>query len=402
MHNPSQRRPFRLLILLEGTNVDGTARQALEFCRVTRTLASPPPVTVSVATFVRSSSERLELPQTELHAAFATVGVKVVPIVEQFRFDPRVLPALRRTVCGISPDIIETNHVKSHFLVRLSGIWRSSGWIAYHHGYTKDAKRTTLYNQLDRWSLQVPSRIVTVCQPFRQQLVARGIPASRILVIHNAISPDWMRPKGDSESSPADGLPEQCRKRTPAEKVVLAIGRLSKEKAFSDLLRAMIEARNLSPDMPIRLLIAGEGPERESLERQIQENQLQDRASLLGYVPDLRPFYRTADAVVISSTSEGEPNVLLEAMAAGVPTIATAVGGIPEMVEDKRSALLVPASDPVAMASALRLLFSDAELCRRLVLNGRGLVGARHSPESRARLLIQTYESVYQCGKGRG
>ena len=397
MDDRLQNRALRLLVLLEGTNVTGPARNVFELCRVAPALADPP-LSVFLTSFLRSPNQPDETSGIELLAAAATAGLGIAPVRERFAFDPAVLRALRETVQRIRPDVIETHHVKSHFLVRLSGIWRNCPWIAFHHGYTRDARRTLLYNQLDRWSLQAPSRIVTVCEPFRRQLVARGIPASRICVVHNAISVDWI---GRDGIAAKEVLPEHCRRRNGSEKIVLAVGRLSAEKAFADLLAAMAEMRRLYPAIPTRLLIAGEGPERASLERQIQRMQLQDRVLLLGHVRDPRPLYRTADAVAISSISEGSPNVLLEALAAGVPTVTTAVGGVPEIVEDKQSALLVPAGDPAAMAWALGLLFSDAELNRRIALAGRELIASRYSPESRARVLLQTYESVRREWKPR-
>jgi glycosyltransferase involved in cell wall biosynthesis len=123
---------------------------------------------------------------------------------------------------------------------------------------------------------------------------------------------------------------------------------------------------------------------------------LLENVILPGHVHDVRPYYRAADVLAISSTSEGSPNVLLEALAAGVPTVATAVGGVPEMIEDKKSALLVPPGDPGAMAQALQKLFMDASLRKNITLNGRELIASRYSPQSRARVLMEAYQSVVQ------
>ena len=81
--------------------------------------------------------------------------------------------------------------MKSHFLVRKSGLNRLAPWVAFHHGYTWPDLRARLYNQLDRWSLRAASRVVTVSQPFRRELIRHGVPAARIEIVHNAIDPDW-------------------------------------------------------------------------------------------------------------------------------------------------------------------------------------------------------------------
>jgi glycosyltransferase involved in cell wall biosynthesis len=393
MDNPSQPRPLRLLILLEGTNVSGPARNVLEFCAVSRNMDAPPAITL--AGFVRPSSSKAT--SNELFAAARGLGLEMQVIHELFPFDLRILPRLRDLVKKVQPDIIETHHVKSHFLVRLSGVWRSCPWIAFHHGYTRDARRTLVYNQLDRWSLRLPSQIVTVCEPFAQQLRNIGVPPSRISVIYNAISVDWLNAVAENQAeAPAFRRDSAAR---DGERTILAVGRLSQEKAFTDLVTAVARLRDLAPSTRVRLIIAGDGPERSHIEERARSLHVLEKLILLGRVRDVRPYYRAADVLAISSTSEGSPNVLLEALAAGVPTVATAVGGVPEMVEDKRSALLVPPSDPGAMAAAFQRLFCDVELCKNIVLNGRELIASRYLPESRARLLMQTYQSVGQRGR---
>ena len=385
-------QPLRLLILLEGTNVSGPARNVLEFCAVSRSMEEPPPITL--AGFVRPSRQKPSA--TQLSAAVRELGLGLEVIYERFPFDIRIVPALRDLVRKVRPQIIETHHVKSHFLVRLSGVWRNCSWIAFHHGYTRDARRTLVYNQLDRWSLRLPSRIITVCEPFAQQLRNIGVPPSRISVIYNAISADWISAVPHSHAEPPTFHPEPCGRN--GERTILAVGRLSQEKGFTDLVAAVARLRDLTPGTRTRLIIAGDGPEKARIEDRARGLHFLESLILPGHVHDVRPYYRAADVLAISSTSEGSPNVLLEALAAGVPTVATAVGGVPEMVEDNKSALLVPPSDPGAMASALQKLFADAELRKRIALNGRELVVSRYSPESRARLLMETYQSVVQPG----
>jgi glycosyltransferase involved in cell wall biosynthesis len=389
MDNSSQPRPLRVLILLEGAHVSGPARNVLEFCAVSRSMDAPP--AIALAGFVRSSG--LKAGSYRLFAAAHELGWEMEPIHERFPFDLRVLPALRNLVKKIRPHIIETHHVKSHFLVRLSGVWRSCPWIAFHHGYTRDARRTLVYNQLDRWSLRLPARIITVCEPFAQQLRNIGVPPSRISVIYNAISEDWINAV-PQEAEPSAACAESGMR--DAERTILAVGRLSREKGFPDLVAAVAQLRDLAPSERIRLIIAGDGPEKPRIEERARSLRLLENVILPGHVHDVRPYYRAADVLAISSTSEGSPNVLLEALAAGVPTVATAVGGVPEMIEDKKSALLVPPGDPGAMAQALQKLFMDASLRKNITLNGRKLIASRYSPQSRARVLMEAYQSVVQ------
>jgi glycosyltransferase involved in cell wall biosynthesis len=116
--------------------------------------------------------------------------------------------------------------------------------------------------------------------------------------------------------------------------------------------------------------------------------------TLAGQVPSAEPFYGIADICVLSSLSEGSPNALLEAMAAGAPVVATAVGGIPEMVTHGESALLVEPGDCEAMTNAIAALLNDGDLARRLAARAREIVLERHAPEARARRLVEIYRRL--------
>ena len=113
-----------------------------------------------------------------------------------------------------------------------------------------------------------------------------------------------------------------------------------------------------------------------------------------GQLSDIQPFYAMADVLVLPSHSEGSPNVLLEAMAANLPIVATAVGGVPEIVEDSKSALLVPASDPTAMATAIARVLADRHLAEQLTQNSAALVATRYAPEKYVRSLVEIYRKV--------
>ena len=120
--------------------------------------------------------------------------------------------------------------------------------------------------------------------------------------------------------------------------MILIVGRLSREKDHLSLLRALSQlavVRGGEGAAIAHLLIVGEGPERARIEAAIRHLGLSEMVTLTGQVPSAEPYYGIADLAVLSSLSEGSPNALLEAMAARVPVVATAVGGIPEIVCDR-------------------------------------------------------------------
>jgi glycosyltransferase involved in cell wall biosynthesis len=124
---------------------------------------------------------------------------------------------------------------------------------------------------------------------------------------------------------------------------------------------------------------------------------LKERVVFAGQVSDVNSFYAAADVFVLPSHSEGSPHVLLEAMAAEVPVVATSVGGVPEIVEDDVSALLVPSADPTALASAISRVLNDKELARRLTKNAAELITTRYTPENYVRSLVKIYREVIEA-----
>jgi glycosyltransferase involved in cell wall biosynthesis len=167
------------------------------------------------------------------------------------------------------------------------------------------------------------------------------------------------------------------------ERTVLSVGRLETEK--NPLLLADVLARLDGGDW--RFLICGEGPMEDELRGRLRELGVEDRAELLGYLPihgGLMDRYRSVNAFLHVSWTEGMPQVLLEAFAAGTPVVATAVGGVSEAAGD--AALLIPPGDPDAAAAALGRIAADPELRRELVTKGIERVRGRTLEAESARV----------------
>jgi len=173
------------------------------------------------------------------------------------------------------------------------------------------------------------------------------------------------------------------------EAIVLAVGRLSAEKGHADLMEAVA----LLDDVPgFRLVLVGDGPERARLEKQA----LGRRVVMVGHQADVAPFYAAATLLALPSHSEGSPNVVLEAMAAGVSVAATEVGGVPEILENGRTGLLVPARDAAAMAAAIRRLLTEPDTRRALSSAASAEVEAHYTPEAYRESMIAFYERMLE------
>jgi glycosyltransferase involved in cell wall biosynthesis len=188
------------------------------------------------------------------------------------------------------------------------------------------------------------------------------------------------RPADMSRVTQAIGAPDG----TP---VVLAVGRLARQKGFD----VLVEAASLV-DGDAAVAIVGEGPERSALEDRIRRLGLEKRVGLLGFRADARALTAAADVVCMPSRWEGSPLALHEALAAGRPVVASAVGGIPALAGE--GAILVPPEDPRALASALDAVLGDARLQDRL--SAAAVVAAATWPDAAAtaRRIADLYEEV--------
>jgi glycosyltransferase involved in cell wall biosynthesis len=157
--------------------------------------------------------------------------------------------------------------------------------------------------------------------------------------------------------------------RPARKKVVGAAGRLSPEKGFDVLINAISLVRD--QDGEVGFVIFGDGPLKDALQHQIAALGLAGMVILAGFRGDLDRYVPHLDMLVLPSHTEGLPNVVLEACAAGVPVVATSVGGTPEVIEGGVSGLLVPPGDPVALASALCEMLGDEENAREMAFQGR-------------------------------
>ena len=168
---------------------------------------------------------------------------------------------------------------------------------------------------------------------------------------------------------------------------------VSLKKGHLDLIDAVAHLRRLRPSLSFRLVLVGEGPDRRAIERKAAALGVEDRITLAGHRIDVRPYYALADLLLMPSHSEGSPNVLLEAMSAGIPVAATSVGGIPEIAGHEENALLVARGDMDAMANAAVRLLEDPGLARRLA-DSAVKVACNYTPEAYSQALLQLYDQV--------
>lgn len=375
-------RTIRVLDFMEATWVGGPAKNLIEFARQDdQADFTSPRVLIQVATFERGASE-----SNEFVRSCRAAGIPVHIIRERFAFDPAVVRAVSRLIETYDPDIVQTHSVKSHFLMRLTGAYRRCRWVAFHHGYTLTNLKMRLYNQLDRWSLPCARKVVTVCRPFASELSRIGVPPERITTQHNAVRP-FSRPQNEELTKMREAL------RIPNHaQILLTVGRLSREKGQADLIKAVAQLRRRHPERMLRLILVGDGPDQAKLDALARHFQVRDCIIFAGHQANVAPYYSLADIMILPSWTEGSPNVLLEAMAAGLPIVATAVGGIPEIVSPTGAALLVERKQPALLAYRIAEILCNADLRRELSTAAQSTAAA-YSPKRYCGSMLDVYRS---------
>lgn len=257
--------------------------------------------------------------------------------------------AIGRLCTQLRPDVVHTHGYRADVLD--GGVGRRHGAVvvATIHGFTGGDWKNRIYEWLQRRAMRRCDAVVGVSRPLVAELVAAGVPGDRVHLIRNACAPPSApAPRGDARREL--GLPD-------VGFVAGWVGRLSAEKGLDVALEAMA----LLADVPVTLAVVGDGAERTALEARARELGVAGpRVVWCGVVAEAARVFSAFDLYVLSSHTEGTPIALLEAMVAGVPVVATAVGGVPDLVSPE-TGVLVPPADPRALAAAIRDAFEHPE-----------------------------------------
>jgi sugar transferase (PEP-CTERM/EpsH1 system associated) len=227
-----------------------------------------------------------------------------------------------------------------------------------------------------------------------------GIPASRVSQIYNGVDAQRFRPAAAREPVP------DCPFSDPRLWVVGSVGRMQAVKDPLNLAHAFVRALELDPALAstLRLVMIGDGPLRADVRALLEAAGVAHMAWLPGERADIAEQLRGLDCFALPSLAEGISNTVLEAMASGLPVVATAVGGNGELVEDERTGKLVPSADPIALARAIATYARDRGAARAAGRAGRRRVEALFSLDAMVSRYQQLYDGLLahrRTGRGR-
>ena len=317
---------------------------------------------------------------------FKRHGFQLAVWSQRRRYDPSLIYQSWKTAREHNVTILQSHGYKPAVLAwclkRLIGL----PWVAVVHGHTSENKRIAFYNKLDLWLTRSADRVVAVSVATGRFLEQNGISRSRIRVIPNAIDPHAYR-VGNASTE----FRQVCR-AGPEALLIGVIGRLSPEKGVAIFLNAFEQVVKVIP--AARAVVVGEGQEAERLKTMAREPGIHDCVTFAGYQAEMSLIYPALDLVVIPSLSEGLPNVLLEAFLHGKPVVATAVGGIPDVMHGELSRWLVPPGDAAALADAIIRALQCSKLRAELAEEGNRRIRETFTPEQRATRFLKVYEEL--------
>jgi D-inositol-3-phosphate glycosyltransferase len=234
--------------------------------------------------------------------------------------------------------------------------------------------------------LKRANRIITVSKETMKYVLKLGADKTKTSVIYNGVDTNYFHPVKKGESRKKLGLPKNRR-------IILSVRRLVYKNGLDTLIESVPLLTRDNPDL--LFVVAGKGPSRKLIEDRIKELGIDANIKLTGFVPDrlLPLYYDAADYFILPSASgEGLPLVLLEAMACGLPVIATTVGGTPEIIKHMKNGVLVPPRNPEAMAETMAKILSEERLGPTIGEEARRIVENRFTWEENLRQLQDIYK----------
>ena len=282
----------------------------------------------------------------DLLAPIRRSGVRVITVRSRGRTGIRELHEIRtvrRELATIRPHVVHTHGYRSDLLhgwhLRRAGI----ATVTTLHGSSRMGGLSHLFEYAQLSALRGFDAVIAVSGPLHEELLGDGVPTDRLHEIANAWTPPD-DPLGRAEARKAMALDDLD------DRVAIGwVGRLIPIKGCDVFLDALADVREEGWEVRI----VGDGPERAALEARADRLGLRERVRFMGAVPEAARYFAAFDLFILSSRSEGTPMVLLEAMGAGLPAIATRVGGVPDILPRPTDGWVVPSEDPRSLARAI-------------------------------------------------
>lgn len=320
--------------------------------------------------------ENTHNPHTEVATKVQAVGIPARMVAYRNRFDLRAAREIRGFLRAEQVQILHCHGYKADCYGYVAAWALPTKLVATCHNWCRDSA-TAKYETVDKLILRAFDRVVGVNAQVADTLIRSGVASKKVRVIENGVA---------LKSNFAVGRDANVR----GHLTFATIARLAPDKRICDFLMAAADVVRTHPNL--HFLVVGEGPEHPSLHALVDSLSISKQVTFTGYVSDIDRILSLIDVLVLPSLNEGMPMSILEAMSAGKAVIATRIGGIPNVVLDQVTGLLVPPANVPALAAAMETMIGSPELSFRMGARGRELVEEKFS----AKRMTSRYTEVYK------
>lgn len=368
----SRRRPYRVLHVIDSLDLGGAQVVLLNLIKY-------------------ADRSRFQIEAVALHGRgvfWGPVRATGVPLwsLSFHHYFPSYAPGLMALMLARRYDVVHCHLLASNVIAKpIAALCGVPVRINHDHCNDKLTDPRPWALPADKWTNRYSTHVVAVSESTRAFVEAHeNVPGARTVTIHNGIDCETYRPKPE--------LREEARKRwdLPADAFIVGgIGRLTHQKNFALFLEVAAEVLKSHPQA--FFAIAGTGEDEAALRAQADALGIANRVRFLGFVGDMAGLYPALDLLLLTSRYEGLPITILEAMAVGIPIVASRLDGIAEVLADGRDAALPPAGDAAAFASSVNRLIADRELAESYSASALAKVRADYSADR----MTREVESIY-------
>jgi glycosyltransferase involved in cell wall biosynthesis/peptidoglycan/xylan/chitin deacetylase (PgdA/CDA1 family) len=313
-------------------------------------------------------------------------GTEVFVFQKRFRFDASILLKLKRLIQQEKVDLVHTHLFTADAWGRLAAVWAGVPAMV-RSAHNSDIWKRWSHRIVDSMLLRRTCKIIAVSDSVKEYLKSlENVPEEKIVTVTNGINTKRFEKPVDT-----DAIKESLGIRR-TDRVIGIMGRLEAVKGHHVFLEAA-QQLTLKHDA-LRFLIVGDGPLRAELKEKVDHSNLREKVIFTGLRRDIPDLMKILDCLVLPSTREGLPIVLLEAMAAGVPIVATTVGGIPEVISNDVHGKLIAPNDSSALVTAVDWILNHPEQAQEMVGRARARVASDYSVARTARQIEAVYEEV--------
>jgi glycosyltransferase involved in cell wall biosynthesis len=311
--------------------------------------------------------------------ALASAGIPVVALDRKGPVDVSAVLRLAREVRRFRPHVLHSYLFPANLLAALVGRLARVPRVVVSQRSSYEATLRSPWRGLARLGHRLADRVIVNSRAALAEEIAAGCPPSLLVHVPNAAPPAGPEGPGASDGVPSPGF-------------VLSLGQLDSRKGHRVMIAAWPAVRRAHPEA--RLLLVGDGPCRRDLEAQARALGVEASVTFAGFRTPAHPFVAASRLLVQPSLTEGMPNAVLEAMAAGRPVVASRTGGVPELVVPEETGLLVAPGDPDALAAAIVRVLSDPDAAARMGAAGAARARTLFSIEAVRRAIEDVYAAV--------